>query len=59
LTDIELEVAERKLQTFSKKSAMDAVAELVWNGLDANAPRVTVTLDRSLTDAITAREGGR
>ncbi|MGK5170051.1 ATP-binding protein [Geodermatophilus sp. CPCC 205761] len=33
---------------------MDAVAELVWNGLDAGASRVSVTLERSAWGPITA-----
>jgi hypothetical protein len=49
---VHLEVGEPKIRLFEKKRPIAAVAELVWNGLDANATQVDVTIERSLTDAI-------
>ena len=35
------------LDTYAGRSAVDALAELIWNGLDAEADRVEVRLERS------------
>lgn len=40
LTEFELSVGERKILQFKKKPQITAVAELVWNALDANATEV-------------------
>lgn len=52
-TEFQLAVGERKVLQFRKKSQIAAIAELVWNGLDANATRVDVELRRSSWDAVT------
>lgn len=53
LTEFELSVGERKILQFKRKSQITAVAELVWNALDANATEVDVELRRSSMQAIT------
>ncbi|MBZ6142522.1 ATP-binding protein [Streptomyces olivaceus] len=53
LTEFELSVGERKILQFKKKPQITAVAELVWNALDANATEVHVELHRSSMKAIT------
>ncbi|MFJ8510162.1 ATP-binding protein [Streptomyces avermitilis] len=53
LTEFELSVGERKILQFKKKPQITAVAELVWNALDANATEVCVELRRSSMTAIT------
>lgn len=50
--DITLQVGESKLRQFSSKSPLSAIAELIWNALDANATHVDVVLERTLSDAI-------
>ncbi|GAA0974043.1 ATP-binding protein [Acrocarpospora macrocephala] len=52
-TEILLEVGEPKILQFTQKQKIPAIAELVWNALDANATSVVVELRRSVTDAIT------
>ncbi|WP_245797363.1 ATP-binding protein [Mangrovactinospora gilvigrisea] len=51
--EFRLEVGESKIRKFQKKPQVAAVAELVWNGLDANATRVDVHLNRSEMGAVT------
>ncbi|MFE9500515.1 ATP-binding protein [Streptomyces collinus] len=53
LTEFELSVGERKILQFKRKPQITAVAELVWNALDANATEVDVELRRSSMQAIT------
>lgn len=53
LTEFELSVGECKLLQFKKRPQITAVAELVWNALDANATEVDVELRRSGWKAIT------
>ncbi|MEU9663596.1 ATP-binding protein [Streptomyces chartreusis] len=53
LTEFELSVGERKILQFKRKPQITAVAELVWNALDANATDVEVELRRSSMTAIT------
>jgi Histidine kinase-, DNA gyrase B-, and HSP90-like ATPase len=53
LTEFELSVGERKILQFKKRPQITAVAELVWNALDANATEVDVELRRSGWKAIT------
>ncbi|MEU2120110.1 ATP-binding protein [Streptomyces sp. NPDC016459] len=53
LTEFQLSVGERKILQFTKKPQITAVAELVWNALDANATEVDVELRRSSLTAIT------
>ncbi|MEU3282359.1 ATP-binding protein, partial [Streptomyces antibioticus] len=51
-TEFQLSVGEGKILQFKKKPQIAAVAELVWNALDANATLVDVELRREW-DAIT------
>ncbi|NDU73731.1 DNA mismatch repair protein [Actinomadura sp. DSM 109109] len=51
-TEILLEVGEAKILQFRRKSPIAAIAELVWNGLDANATHVAVALHRTSMGAI-------
>lgn len=51
-TEFQLSVGEGKILQFKKKGQIAAVAELVWNALDANATLVDVELRREW-DAIT------
>ncbi|MFF8919092.1 hypothetical protein ACF08M_38810 [Streptomyces sp. NPDC015032] len=53
LMEFELSVGERKILHFKKKPQITAIAELVWNALDANATEVHVELRRSSMKAIT------
>jgi hypothetical protein len=53
LTEFELSVGEGKILQFKRKPQITAVAELVWNALDANATEVHVELRRSSMGAIT------
>ncbi|MFE0200603.1 ATP-binding protein [[Kitasatospora] papulosa] len=48
-----LSVGESKILQFRKKPQITAVAELVWNALDANATQVDIHLRRSSMEAIT------
>ncbi|WP_229713878.1 ATP-binding protein [Streptomyces fuscichromogenes] len=50
--EFQLSVGEAKILQFTKKPQIAAVAELVWNALDANATEVEVELRRDW-DAIT------
>ncbi|MFC7718804.1 ATP-binding protein [Nonomuraea recticatena] len=52
-TELLLEVGERKILQFEQKKKITAIAELVWNSLDANATSVVVELRRNETGAIT------
>lgn len=47
-----LTVDKETVRQFGKKKQIAAVAELVWNALDANANRVDVVLRRSRLDAL-------
>lgn len=51
-TEILLEVGEPKILQFARRPQIAAIAELVWNALDANATSVTVDLDRTSMGAI-------
>jgi hypothetical protein len=51
-TEVHLEVGESKIRKFATKRPLNAIAELIWNGLDANAHNVVVKLQRTATDAI-------
>jgi hypothetical protein len=53
LTEFELSVGKRKILQFKRKPQITAVAELMWNALDANATKVDVELRRSSMKAIT------
>jgi hypothetical protein len=53
LTEFELSVGERKILQFKRKPQITAVAEPVWNALDANATEVHVELRLSSMKAIT------
>ncbi|WP_245873266.1 ATP-binding protein [Streptomyces phaeoluteigriseus] len=53
LTEFELSVGERKILQFKRKPQITAVAELVWNAVDANATEGDVELRRSSMQAIT------
>ncbi|MGW0573742.1 ATP-binding protein [Streptomyces tauricus] len=50
--EFQLEVGERKILHFARKPQIVAIAELVWNALDANATRVDVELRRTGMQAI-------
>ncbi|TQJ55971.1 ATP-binding protein [Streptomyces sp. SLBN-115] len=50
--EFQLEVGERKILHFARKPQIGAVAELVWNALDANATQVDVELRRTSMQAI-------
>ncbi|WP_331759443.1 ATP-binding protein [Streptomyces sp. NBC_01579] len=52
-TEFQLAVGEAKILQFKKKPQLTAIAELVWNALDANATEVAVELRRSDWQAIT------
>ena len=52
LTTVSLEVGESKIRQFTSKRAINAVLELIWNSLDANATAVTIQLIRTPSDAI-------
>ena len=52
MTEVLLEVGEPKIRQFENKKPIAAVAELVWNALDANASRVTVELRRNYLGAV-------
>ncbi|MEV7676496.1 ATP-binding protein [Streptomyces sp. NPDC088752] len=52
MTEFMLSVGEGKILQFKKKPQITAVAELVWNALDANATQVDVQLQRAPGDAI-------
>ncbi|GAB3150895.1 ATP-binding protein [Microbispora hainanensis] len=51
-TEILLEVGEPKILQFARKPQIAAIAELVWNALDANATSVRVELRRAAAGAI-------
>ncbi|MDF3141820.1 MULTISPECIES: ATP-binding protein [unclassified Streptomyces] len=51
-TEFQLEVGERKILQFARKPQIAAVAELVWNALDADASHVEVELRRTSMEAI-------
>ncbi|OQQ13132.1 DNA mismatch repair protein [Streptomyces sp. M41(2017)] len=52
-TEFMLSVGEAKILQFKKKQQIAAVAELVWNALDANATKVDIRFQRSALGAIT------
>ncbi|QGN49000.1 DNA mismatch repair protein [Micromonospora sp. WMMC415] len=52
MTEVVLAVGEPKIRQFQHKKPIAAIAELVWNGLDANATYVKVELERTLTGAV-------
>ncbi|MFF3313507.1 ATP-binding protein [Streptomyces sp. NPDC002952] len=52
-TEFMLSVGEAKILQFKKKPQIAAVAELVWNALDANATKVDIRFQRSALGAIT------
>jgi hypothetical protein len=52
MTEVLLSVGEPKIRQFERKKPLAAVAELVWNALDANAKIVRVTLHRSMMDGL-------
>ncbi|MFF0253314.1 ATP-binding protein [Micromonospora zamorensis] len=52
MTEILLSVGEPKIRQFQNKKPISAIAELVWNALDANATYVEVKLERTVTGAI-------
>ncbi|WP_207565547.1 ATP-binding protein [Streptomyces sp. CA-256286] len=51
-TEFMLSVGEAKILQFKKKPQIAAVAELVWNALDANATKVDIRFQRSALGAI-------
>lgn len=53
---IEVEVHADHLERLTRTSPLRALAELIWNGLDAEATRVEVRLRRTPLDAIGAIE---
>ncbi|GAA2715159.1 ATP-binding protein [Micromonospora olivasterospora] len=52
MAEILLSVGEPKIRQFQNKKQIAAIAELVWNALDANATYVEVELERTLTGAV-------
>ncbi|WP_327033715.1 ATP-binding protein [Micromonospora ureilytica] len=52
MTEVLLSVGAPKIRQFQNKKPIAAIAELVWNALDANATYVEVKLERSLTGAV-------
>jgi hypothetical protein len=54
MTEILLEVGEPKVRQFETKRPLAAVAELVWNALDANAIHVRLELNRTTMGAVEA-----
>ncbi|GAA4240287.1 ATP-binding protein [Actinomadura meridiana] len=51
-TEILLEVGEAKILQFTRRPPITAIAELVWNALDANATHAVVELRRTSLGAI-------
>lgn len=52
MSTFNLQVGGPKIRQYSKKPAVSAVTELIWNALDANATEVSVELERAETGAI-------
>src|SRR3954471_22900015 len=54
MPEILLEVGEPKIRHFERQGQIAAIAELVWNALDANAANVHVELLRNELEAVHA-----
>lgn len=54
MPEIHLEVGEPKIRQFERQGQIAAVAELIWNALDANATEVRVELKRTVLNAVDA-----
>lgn len=52
MSTFNLQVGGPKIRQYSKKPAVAAVTELIWNALDANATEVSVDLERTESGAI-------
>lgn len=52
MIDITLSVGTSKLKQFETKSPLAALAELVWNSLDADAHLVNAEIERTQSEAI-------
>ncbi|TCJ34592.1 ATP-binding protein [Parafrankia sp. BMG5.11] len=52
MVEIFLEVGEAKILQFARRKSISAIAELIWNALDANATKVSVEFERSPLGAI-------
>ncbi|WP_047223792.1 ATP-binding protein [Protofrankia coriariae] len=52
MTDYHLEVGESKIRQYANRKPIDAVAELVWNSLDANAKKVRIDFKRTAMQAL-------
>jgi DNA mismatch repair ATPase MutL len=54
MTHHKIELTAHHLQRFAATSPLDAVSELIWNALDADADRVIVTTEFDALDTMKA-----
>src|SRR3546814_13088557 len=54
LTHHKIELTAQHLHRFAAANPLDAVSELIWNGLDADATRINVTTEFDALDSMSA-----
>lgn len=52
MSKIRVEAKADYLRTVSKESPFKALAEIIWNGFDANATEVNVQLNMNIIDSL-------
>jgi len=52
MTWVPIHAGQDHLQQYAKKSPVEALAELIWNGLDAEADRVDVDIVTASLDTL-------
>ncbi|MEA3016908.1 MAG: Histidine kinase, gyrase and HSP90-like ATPase, partial [Sphingomonadales bacterium] len=54
MTHHKIELTAHHLTRFAATNPLDAVSELIWNSLDADADRITVTTEFDALDTMTS-----